>query len=659
MKNRRGLKVVSIVFVSILLIVSVVFIIRESIFSEGKSITDDNNTEDHNNTEKQNNTPSLKVSDSGLHPQDLEVIVDNTEQFIIDSEPVNIGTEVLDFGGDKVENRISPKEMDKRVIPDKYNTGCKGTLRKIPDDYILSNIKLKNNNGKVIFDFYYSNKEAAGIYLIENIDFSDYEVCFYNIENVKDKKISIIFKNCLFSDIAGNKKSCSEVFECTYNDCTIKRFYGSDSTFNRCHFGDSYKDCLVPFANITVNDCYFSNLASNDPKGNGTHSDGTQLYGHASAKVENILFSHCRFEIPYVKTTHSTAYVNACIMLSLEYNDGDNIKIEDCLLNGGGYTIYAGKKYDYLNLSNVIFSNIRIGNAKLFGNIYPKQDSKVIFSDVEDQDSLYVSSVWNDGSKTHIIVSNDTGKDRLLRIVTGSGYNDYTIKRCIGGDELRYDNYDMPFEDFPFDIDIVIEDKADYVICFDITDGEDKQIRYVSFDGEPTYFTLVPETDIINEEKPVTEHPKVIIEGSCGREISYYLDESGTLSIAGMGVMYNYNSKEPAPWHDYEDFIKTIIISEGVTKIGSQAFTGLKTVNSVTLPHSLDTIGSNSFFGCKSLKEISIYSGVRLIEEFAFFGVNLDTCTYFGTEETWNKITIRKKNENILTCEKMFMNETS
>ena len=153
------------------------------------------------------------------------------------------------------------------------------------------------------------------------------------------------------------------------------------------------------------------------------------MYGYSDSMVKNVLFSNCRFEVPAVQSTTSTSSVNACIMLQLEYNDGDNINFEDCILNGGGYSIYAWTKFDNLKLTNVNFKNIRVGDAKLYGNIYPKIGENVVFKDVTDQDALYVSSVWNDGTKIHVIVSNDTDEERILRVVSGTAVNEYVRVR--------------------------------------------------------------------------------------------------------------------------------------------------------------------------------------------------------------------------------------
>lgn len=577
------------------------------------------------------------------------------------SEPVitNPDQEESVTNPEQGESIIVPGEYDYRVIPDKYNTGCKGELYKITGENEINDIVLAYSGGSLVFDFYYRNKDVSGTVVFEDFDFSNYSVSIYHETMVTGKTIKLVFKNCKFKSI-NTGRLASEVFAYDFYNCSFKRFYGSNSSFHNCWFGGSYQDGVTPFNNVLVEDSYFSDYASNDPNGNGLHSDGTQIYGHADSMVENVVFSNCRFEIPAVHTTKSTSAVNACIMLALEYNNGKNIHFKDCILNGGGYTVYAGKNTGF-TLEDVSLENIKIGDAKLYGNLY-SVDEDIVFKDFKDQDVLYVSSVWNDGSKTHVIVSNDLAEDRVLRVVTGTTTQDFTIKKCLGGNLLRYDNYDTPFEDFPFDIDISVDSKADYVLCFDVTDGYEKQIRYVSFDGQPTYYTVKePEIQPEKPEPTPTEQVEedysnmVPIQGSCGKNITYYLDNSGILKIEGMGAMNNYSSNKQAPWMEYSNLIVSINISEGITEIGSQAFRNLNKVERVELPQSLTKIHSNAFIGCGGLKSLILYSGVTTIEQYAFHGTNLKECDFFGNEDEWNTINIGEHNGALVSCKKNYL----
>lgn len=63
--------------------------------------------------------------------------------------------------------------------------------------------------------------------------------------------------------------------------------------------------------------------------------------------------------------------------------------------------------------------------------------------------------------------------------------------------------------------------------------------------------------------------------------------------------------------------IKTTIIPNCVTSIGSSAFDGCTGLESITIPSSVTSIGGSAFFNCKSLITIN----------------------YIGSQEEWNKIT--------------------
>ena len=72
------------------------------------------------------------------------------------------------------------------------------------------------------------------------------------------------------------------------------------------------------------------------PAADGTfsHTDGVQIYGAKNSLATNINFTNCRFEIPQLSYATSTCYVNACIMVQLEFCDADGIHFNDCYFNG-------------------------------------------------------------------------------------------------------------------------------------------------------------------------------------------------------------------------------------------------------------------------------------------------------------------------------------
>lgn len=69
--------------------------------------------------------------------------------------------------------------------------------------------------------------------------------------------------------------------------------------------------------------------------------------------------------------------------------------------------------------------------------------------------------------------------------------------------------------------------------------------------------------------------------------------------------------------------IKTVIIPEGVKKIGAYAFANLTALEKVVLPTTLEAIEYGAFYGCVKLTEVEGIEHVKLINKEAFFGCNL------------------------------------
>ena len=79
--------------------------------------------------------------------------------------------------------------------------------------------------------------------------------------------------------------------------------------------------------------------------------------------------------------------------------------------------------------------------------------------------------------------------------------------------------------------------------------------------------------------------------------------------------------------------LKTVTISEGVKKIGRVAFDGCKNLSSVIIPESIKKIESYAFRGCKNLKSIIIPDGVEEIGKDIF-----DECAIDNLESKLLKI---------------------
>ncbi len=504
---------------------------------------------------------------------------------------------------------VKKTKDDTQVIPDKYNAGASGKLKKVGLGDTVKGIKLvaASDGTKNCFDFYYRNKTVTGTITFENYDFSDYPVVMYHADQV-NRKIKLVFKNCKFSGVALNRNSSKVTFQ--FYKCTFRSFSGSDATFDRCKFGGSYSDGLVPFRNITVKNSFFYDLGSMKCEKKEYHSDGTQIYGWKGIDAENIVYQNCRFETPSVAPQGSKAYVNACIMLQMEFSNADSIKFQDCIVNGGGYSIYAESKYEDYTLKNVSFQNIRVGCTKKYGTLYPKVSSGVTLSNIQDTGALYIGSVWKRDGKTHLSVTNDTCRKRKLLIITDKGTYRYTIGACKKGSQLtKSDTYGK----MPFDQKIVIPANCKYIICYDNTfSGAAEQIRYVNWSGKKVYLSKKEYENLFSGKNDI------LASGKCGNNVRYTLTKSGTLTLKGSGATYSYHSSYKAPWDQYSDLIKTVKVGKGITKLGNQLFQGYGALQKVELPLTLVEIGSRTFYGCTGLESVTLPKGVKTIGNNAF-----------------------------------------
>mgnify|MGYP005758772629 CR=1 FL=1 len=106
--------------------------------------------------------------------------------------------------------------------------------------------------------------------------------------------------------------------------------------------------------------------------------------------------------------------------------------------------------------------------------------------------------------------------------------------------------------------------------------------------------------------------------GTCGENLTWVLEENGTLTISGTGEMYNYARAEYGPWKDYQSSITTVYIENGVSSIGDSAFESCEALTDVTIADSVTSIGKNAFACCSGLTSVTIPSSVTSIGEYAF-----------------------------------------
>ena len=108
--------------------------------------------------------------------------------------------------------------------------------------------------------------------------------------------------------------------------------------------------------------------------------------------------------------------------------------------------------------------------------------------------------------------------------------------------------------------------------------------------------------------------------GTIHAEITWTLSDDGTLTISGANMPDYDNYKNYSPWYSQRDKIKKVVIKNGVTNIGDDAFFGCSGLTSVTIPNSVKSIRYSAFSGCSGLTSVTIPNSVTYIGVDAFFG---------------------------------------
>ena len=107
-----------------------------------------------------------------------------------------------------------------------------------------------------------------------------------------------------------------------------------------------------------------------------------------------------------------------------------------------------------------------------------------------------------------------------------------------------------------------------------------------------------------------------------GTDIKWTISrDNKTITISGKGEMPDFDntsSGKRCPWEDKKSEIDKVVIEEGVTTIGQNAFSKCIRLSEVQIPKTVTTIGSAAFKGCNTLRQIDIPGSVKDVMPFAF-----------------------------------------
>jgi len=114
----------------------------------------------------------------------------------------------------------------------------------------------------------------------------------------------------------------------------------------------------------------------------------------------------------------------------------------------------------------------------------------------------------------------------------------------------------------------------------------------------------------------VKANAATVSSGTCGDNLTWTLDDSGTLTISGTGDMWDWDDVANVPWVEYRSTITNLEFSEEITSIGYNAFWNCSQIKNVVVPGSVTSINGGAFAECSSLESISIP------DDLSYLGVN-------------------------------------
>ena len=140
-----------------------------------------------------------------------------------------------------------------------------------------------------------------------------------------------------------------------------------------------------------------------------------------------------------------------------------------------------------------------------------------------------------------------------------------------------------------------------------------KYVQYLSEYGEITYAGYA--YNLCGVRPAMRVNPQYLkellgelpVSGSCGENVRWTFDEeSGVLSLDGVGAMETQDSFAQYGYSCWKDAIRFVVAADGVTSIGASAFEGCPVLEEVILGEDVSVIGEAAFQNCPQLMNVTL-----------------------------------------------------
>lgn len=141
---------------------------------------------------------------------------------------------------------------------------------------------------------------------------------------------------------------------------------------------------------------------------------------------------------------------------------------------------------------------------------------------------------------------------------------------------------------------------------------------------------------------------KVKAETTSGSTSWNFDSETGVLTFSGNGTINIDWNKDVN-----KENVKKVVIEDGITAIGSDAFRGCTELTNIVIPNSVTSLGSSVFYNCTKLTSINIPSSVTRMQIQTFWNCpNLISIEANENSEKYCSIegVLYSKNKKRLIC---------
>lgn len=363
--------------------------------------------------------------------------------------------------------------------PDRFNTGCdERLLRTMTDSGGYGEASDSQRN--FYFDVRenditinaYKNKQAADEVVVRNLNFTK-KLMPTNSDAIYTSCKTVIFENCKFKNVQHNSQRLKLVFKhCTFNGNVSN---GNIELYD-CRIEKTLSDAMNPLVNFTAKNVYIRNLIHTTST-TGAHVDGVQIFGNKNITADNISITNTRFSLPNLQYDGAKTYINAAILMQLEFGNAENVIFKDIILDcGGPWAPCRSSKPllledgTQLYEKNIKFINMKVSNHynKCFFGDYYSDD--IIEENITFPGLLYVTSVMHgEDGNTYVIATNNTKEDKKLTVKSGKKIWSFAIPMQPAPiDVYKKEEFaSLRYYDLPFDVICPISEILQSGSCYD------------------------------------------------------------------------------------------------------------------------------------------------------------------------------------------------